>query len=89
MSTMGIQPPAQKPTPKGRATRERIIEAAAGPIYEHGVQNTDNEQIRAAAGVSGSQLTRRSPTKKSLVCAVIAWRTAIAEGIESCAADRD
>jgi TetR/AcrR family transcriptional repressor of nem operon len=75
MGTTSIQTPSRKLTPKGRATRERIIEAAAELIYEHGVQKTNNEQIRAAAGVSGSQLTRHFPTKESLVRAVIAWRT--------------
>ncbi|MGY0064031.1 TetR/AcrR family transcriptional regulator [Streptomyces sp. LZ34] len=70
--------PARKLTPKGLATRERIVKAAAELIYEHGVQNTNNEQIRAAAGVSGSQLTRHFPAKESLVRAVLAWR---ADGI--------
>lgn len=61
-------------TPKGLATRERIVEAAALLIYEHGVQNTNNEAIRKATGVSGSQLSRHFPTKESLIRAVIAWR---------------
>jgi AcrR family transcriptional regulator len=64
----------QKLTPKGQATRERIIEAAAELIYKHGVQGTNNELVRTAAGVSGSQLSRHFPTKESLVKAVIAWR---------------
>jgi TetR/AcrR family transcriptional regulator, transcriptional repressor for nem operon len=64
----------QKLTSKGLATRERIIEAAAKLMYEHGVQGTNNELVRAAAGVSGSQLSRHFPTKESLVKAVIAWR---------------
>lgn len=64
----------QRLTPKGLATRERIVEAAARLIYEHGVQNTNNELVRQAAGVSGSQLSRHFPTKESLVRAVIVWR---------------
>ncbi|MBY8888987.1 TetR/AcrR family transcriptional regulator [Streptomyces sp. PTM05] len=72
MTTTEARP--SKLTPRGRATRERIIQAAAELIYEHGVQNTNNERIRLAAGVSGSQLTRHFPTKESLVRAVIAWR---------------
>ncbi|MEU8928975.1 TetR/AcrR family transcriptional regulator [Streptomyces sp. NPDC048409] len=64
----------QKLTAKGLATRERIVRAAAGLIYEQGAQNTNNEQIREAAGVSGSQLTRHFPTKESLVRAVLAWQ---------------
>ncbi|MEU2622988.1 TetR/AcrR family transcriptional regulator [Streptomyces sp. NPDC007157] len=72
--TASSEVPARKLTPKGLATRERIIEAAAELIYEHGAQNTNNEQIREAAGVSGSQLTRHFPTKEALVRAVLAWQ---------------
>ena len=66
--------PARRLTAKGLATRERIVGAAAELIYEHGVQNTNNEQIRAAAGVSGSQLARHFPAKEDLVRAVIELR---------------
>ncbi|MGW1880188.1 TetR/AcrR family transcriptional regulator [Streptomyces sp. NPDC001975] len=72
--TASSEVPTRKLTPKGLATRERIIEAAAELIYEHGAQNTNNEQIREAAGVSGSQLTRHFPTKEALVRAVLAWQ---------------
>src|SRR5262245_37463557 len=65
MTTTG-EAPARKLTAKGQATRDRIVKAAAELMYEHGAQNTNNEQIRAAAGVSGSQLTRHFPTKESL-----------------------
>jgi TetR/AcrR family transcriptional repressor of nem operon len=64
----------QSLTPKGLATRERIIEAAAKLIYERGVHLTSNENVREEAGVSGSQLTRHFPTKEALVHAVIEWR---------------
>jgi TetR/AcrR family transcriptional repressor of nem operon len=64
----------QSLTPKGLATRERIIEAAAKLIYERGVHLTSNENVREEAGVSGSQLTRHFPTKDALVHAVIEWR---------------
>ncbi|MGW3451341.1 TetR/AcrR family transcriptional regulator [Streptomyces sp. NPDC001076] len=76
--TTSSQAPARKLTAKGAATRERIVRAAAELIYEHGAQNTNNEQIREAAGVSGSQLTRHFPTKESLVRAVLDWQ---ADGI--------
>ncbi|MFF4314750.1 TetR/AcrR family transcriptional regulator [Streptomyces sp. NPDC001507] len=72
--TASSEVPARKLTPKGLATRERIIAAAAELIYENGAQNTNNEQIREAAGVSGSQLTRHFPTKEALVRAVLAWQ---------------
>jgi TetR/AcrR family transcriptional repressor of nem operon len=69
-----VEAPEQKLTKKGLATRERIVETAAQLIYAHGVQNTNNELVRKAAGVSGSQLSRHFPTKESLVRAVIGWR---------------
>ena len=61
-------------TAKGRATRERIVEAAAELIYVHGVKKTNNEMVRRAAGVSGSQLSHYFPDKEQLVRAVIARR---------------
>ncbi|GAB2800476.1 TetR/AcrR family transcriptional regulator [Actinoallomurus bryophytorum] len=61
-------------TPRGLATRERILEAAADLIYAHGVHATNNELVRKAAGVSGSQLSHYFPDKESLVRAVISWR---------------
>jgi TetR/AcrR family transcriptional repressor of nem operon len=64
----------RKLTDRGRATRTRILEHAAELIYAQGVHATNNEQVRRAAGVSGSQLSHYFPTKESLVLAVIAWR---------------
>lgn len=61
-------------TPKGRATRQRIVAAAAELIYEHGVKETNNEMVRHAAGVSGSQLSHYFPDKQELVRAVISYR---------------
>ncbi|WP_406431317.1 TetR/AcrR family transcriptional regulator [Streptomyces sp. NBC_01589] len=62
----------RKLTDKGQATRTRILEHAAELIYTKGVHATNNEQLRRAAGVSGSQLNHYFPTKESLVLAVIA-----------------
>jgi AcrR family transcriptional regulator len=64
----------RKLTDRGRATRARIVERAAELIYARGVHATNNEQVRQAAGVSGSQLNHYFPTKESLVLAVIAWQ---------------
>lgn len=64
----------RKLTDKGQATRARILEHAAELIYTHGVHATNNEQLRRAAGVSGSQLNHYFPTKESLVLAVVAWQ---------------
>lgn len=66
--------PEPKLTPKGVATRERILECAAELIYRHGVQGTSNDALRRAAGVSGSQLSHYFPDKESLVRATLAWR---------------
>jgi len=61
-----------KLTAKGLATRARILEHAAELVYSQGVHATNNEQLRDAAGVSGSQLNHYFPDKESLVVAVIA-----------------
>jgi TetR/AcrR family transcriptional regulator, transcriptional repressor for nem operon len=61
-------------TERGRSTRARILEHAAELIYVQGVHATNNQQIRRAAGISGSQLNHYFPTKESLVLAVIAWQ---------------
>ncbi|MEU8175511.1 TetR/AcrR family transcriptional regulator [Microbispora hainanensis] len=71
--TAGAREP-HKLTGKGLATRARILEHAAELIYAKGVHATNNEQLRRAAGVSGSQLNHYFPTKESLVLAVIAWQ---------------
>ncbi|MBW8705368.1 putative HTH-type transcriptional regulator YxaF [Streptomyces sp. MBT84] len=72
-ATTGARDP-HKLTDKGQATRARILEHAAQLIYAKGVHATNNEQLRRAAGVSGSQLNHYFPTKESLVLAVIAWQ---------------
>lgn len=63
-----------KLTPKGQATRERILECAADLIYRRGVQGTSNDILRREAGVSGSQLHHYFPDKETLVRATLAWR---------------
>src|ERR687889_2781985 len=72
-TTTGARAP-QRFTGKGQATRARILEHAADLIYTKGVHATNNEQLRRAAGVSGSQLNHYFPNKESLVLAVIAWQ---------------
>ena len=63
-----------KLTDKGQATRAHILRHAADLIYAKGVHATNNELLRGAAGVSGSQLSHYFPTKESLVLAVIDWQ---------------
>ena len=64
-----------KLTEKGQATRARILEHAAELIYANGVHATNNEALRRAAGVSGSQINHYFPTKEDLVLAIIAWQS--------------
>ncbi|MFI6359135.1 TetR/AcrR family transcriptional regulator [Streptomyces sp. NPDC050743] len=74
MTTTTAAPAPHKLTSKGQATRARILEHAAELIYTNGVHATNNEQLRRAADVSGSQLNHYFPSKESLVLAVIAWQ---------------
>src|SRR6201988_5342311 len=43
-------------TERGRATRERIVSAAAGLVHERGVARTSLDDVIERAGVSKSQL---------------------------------
>jgi TetR/AcrR family transcriptional regulator, transcriptional repressor for nem operon len=61
-------------TAKGRATRDRILAAAAELILRQGVAGTQLDDVRRAAGVSGSQLTHYFHDKHTLIDDVIAWQ---------------
>jgi TetR/AcrR family transcriptional repressor of nem operon len=61
-------------TSKGRATRDRIVAAAADLMFEQGVAGTSLQDVQQAARVSGSQLYHYFGDKSSLVHAVIAWQ---------------
>jgi TetR/AcrR family transcriptional regulator, transcriptional repressor for nem operon len=67
-------PNAGELTPKGRATRDRIVAAAADLMFEQGVAGTSLQDVQQAARVSGSQLYHYFGDKASLVHAVIAWQ---------------
>jgi len=73
---------AERPrlTAKGERTRARIVEAAARLIYERGVTGTTLDDVRAAAGVSGSQLSHYFADKDELVQAVIGYQAGIIAG---------
>jgi AcrR family transcriptional regulator len=58
-------------TDKGRATRNRVLDAAAGLVFEHGVAGTTLDDVRAAANVSKGQLYHYFTDKDDLVHAVI------------------
>lgn len=62
-------------TRKGRATRARIVDAAAQLMYERGVTEATLEDVRAAAGVSGSQIYHYFADKQALLLAVIERQT--------------
>jgi AcrR family transcriptional regulator len=62
-------------TPKGEATRRRIVAAAAQLMYERGVTEATLEDVRAAAGVSGSQIYHYFADKQALLMAVIDFQT--------------
>ena len=67
-------------TRKGRATRERIVEAAAALMYEQGVAETSTQMVQTAAGVSASQLYHYFSDKRELVRAVVAHQSAAVVG---------
>ncbi len=61
----------QRLTAKGRATRDRIVEAAAQLIVTQGLSASNMENVRRAASVSGSQLAHYFTDKSALIRAVI------------------
>lgn len=61
----------QRWTPKGRATRERIVESAAELILTDGYSAFNMDRVRRAASVSGSQLAHYFADKQALIRAVL------------------
>jgi AcrR family transcriptional regulator len=61
----------QRLTAKGRATRDRIVQAAAQLIVTEGLSASNMENVRRAASVSGSQLAHYFADKRALIRAVI------------------
>jgi AcrR family transcriptional regulator len=59
-------------TPKGRATRDRIVQAAAELIVGQGLRALNMDGVRRAASVSGSQLAHYFADKSALIRAVVA-----------------
>jgi len=64
-------PGEQRFTPKGRATRERIVKAAAELILAEGLSALNMDKLRQAASVSGSQLAHYFDNKQALIRAVL------------------
>jgi AcrR family transcriptional regulator len=61
----------QRLTAKGRATRDRIVQAAAELIVTEGLSAASIENVRKVASVSGSQLAHYFTDKSALIRAVI------------------
>ncbi len=81
MGAVSEQAQAPRLTRKGQATRERIVVAAAAEMFERGVARTSLDEVKAAAGVSSSQLYHYFRDKHELVLAVIEHQTqAILDG---------
>jgi AcrR family transcriptional regulator len=59
-------------TAKGRATRDRIVAAAAELILRDGLSALNMDALRKAASVSGSQLAHYFTDKQALIRAVVA-----------------
>lgn len=68
----GTEPPSVRHTPRGKVIREKIVDAAVQLVSERGVNRTTVDEVRDAAGVSGSQMSHYFHDKRSLVRAVIA-----------------
>ncbi len=69
---MNTTSPSSRPlTRKGQETRQRIVDAAAGLMFRQGVAHTTTEDVRAAAGVSSSQLYHYFDDKPALIRAVV------------------
>lgn len=62
-------------TAKGQATRDRIVAEAAALMFAQGVAGTSTDDVRAAAGVSASQIYHYFADKRSLTRAVIDFQT--------------
>jgi AcrR family transcriptional regulator len=70
-------------TRRGQQTRQRIVAAAAELMFDNGVAETTLEDIRAAAGVSGSQVYHYFEDKQALVRAVIDYQADAVLGAQS------
>ncbi|MFI5887457.1 TetR/AcrR family transcriptional regulator [Streptomyces sp. NPDC051554] len=82
MSTQTARLAEKKLTRKGQETRRRIVAAAAQLMYERGVTEATLEDVRAAAGVSGSQIYHYFADKQALLLAVIEYQTEAVLGMQ-------
>jgi len=80
MATSRRRRAAGELTPKGELTRQRIVAAAAQVMFDRSVSETTIEDVRAAAGVSSSQVYHYFKDKKALVRAVIEYQDQVIVG---------
>jgi TetR/AcrR family transcriptional repressor of nem operon len=62
-------------TPKGRATKARVLTAAADLMFTQGVAATSIDDVKRAARVSASQVNHYFGDKHALIRAVIEYQT--------------
>ena len=62
---------ARPTTRKGRATRDRIVDAACDLVFERGVAGLNLDEVREATGTSKSQLYHYFEDKADLIKAVV------------------
>jgi TetR/AcrR family transcriptional regulator, transcriptional repressor for nem operon len=74
---------ARPTTPRGAATRARIVEAAAGLVYRRGASATSLEDIMEASATSKSQLYHYFADKDALMHAVIEFQTRRMMGVQA------
>jgi TetR/AcrR family transcriptional regulator, transcriptional repressor for nem operon len=70
-------------TKQGRATRERIVRAAAELIAERGASATSLDDVRAATAASKSQLYHYFGDKRGLLEAVVEHQCATVLGFQA------
>jgi AcrR family transcriptional regulator len=73
---MKVDLEVQKLTPKGRATRQRIIDGAAAELRVHGAVATTLEDVMAHTGTSKSQLFHYFPRGKDQLLLAVAEQEA-------------
>ena len=69
------KPLKRKLTPRGAATKRRIVEAAAELIYAKGAERVSLDEVMEATGASRSQLYHYFANKDDLVREVIEMQT--------------
>jgi TetR/AcrR family transcriptional repressor of nem operon len=76
---MSVSPP----TEQGRATRDRIVQAAAQLVADHGAAATSLDDVLAATHASKSQLYHYFGDKHGLIEAVVDYQSAAVLGFQA------